>query len=236
MIRAPIRKIIHHSVVDGPGNRTVVFLQGCNLRCLYCHNPETQPLEAEGEVCMLTAEEVWEEIKVDLPLIRGITVSGGECTLYPDFLTELFGLCKKVHLTCLLDSNGTLDFSLYSELMDLTAGVLLDVKAWEPEIHQNVTAGSNRLVKKNLVFLAKQGKLAELRHVVLPGIIDSEAVLKGVAETLGAATPETSLQLIRFRSHGVKGPLSQIASPSLELLKELRDQALQLGFTMVRIT
>lgn len=132
MTRAPINKIIPLSLVDGPGNRTSVFFQGCNLTCAYCHNPETQRLCSHCGICVsgcptraltnatgvvnwnydtciscdqcinicpsfasprvrnMTPDEVFNEVQKNIPFIRGITVSGGECSLYPNFIKELF--------------------------------------------------------------------------------------------------------------------------------------------------
>ena len=150
---APVNRILRSSIVDGPGNRAVVFVQGCNFNCVYCHNPETICLcvscglcvehcpagalsRKEGRViwqrqnCTLcdacikacphcssprvrpmTSREVMEEIKPSLPFIRGITVSGGECTLYPAFLIDLGKQSHENGKTFLLDSNGSCDFS-----------------------------------------------------------------------------------------------------------------------------
>ena len=166
--RVPVNKIIPFSAVDGPGNRTAVFLQGCNFDCRYCHNPETRNLcrncgscvgkcpkgalftDEDGKVrfcpekccgcdtcihvcpfgCsprirMMCAEEVFAEVKKQQPYIRGITVSGGECTLYPDFLEKLFVLARGAGLGTLIDSNGTLDFEKYPQLLAVTDGVML---------------------------------------------------------------------------------------------------------------
>lgn len=145
---APVNRILPLSTVDGPGCRAAVFLQGCNLACAYCHNPETQnlctgcgacvpacpagalslesgrvrwvaercagcdacirlcPRFASPKVTVMTASEVLSALAPSRPFIRGLTVSGGECTLYPDFLTELFTLARAGGLGCLLDSNG----------------------------------------------------------------------------------------------------------------------------------
>ena len=190
MVRATVNKIIPFSAVDGPGNRTAVFLQGCNFDCKYCHNPETihpcihcgacvpycEPgalALVEGRVtydmtkCVLcdecfhhcphgssprtrsmTANQVMDEVKKNIPFIRGITVSGGECTLWRDFLVELLGLAKEAGLHTLLDSNGTYDFSADSELMAVTDGVMLDVKGWTAQDHRKVTGADNGMVLK----------------------------------------------------------------------------------------
>ena len=176
-----VTKIIPFSSVDGPGNRTAIFLQGCNINCKYCHNPETRnhcvncglcvqvcPQKAlslengkvsfDASACiscdtciktcphgstpktrLMTAEEVMEIVRKQVPFIRGITVSGGECMLQPDFVAELFKLAKKENLGTLIDSNGTIDFREYPELLSVSDGVMLDIKAFFPEDHMNVT-------------------------------------------------------------------------------------------------
>ena len=170
MIKAPVRKIIRHNIVDGPGNRTEICLQSWNIRCAYCHNPETQEICTESspteEIKWMTAEEVFKEVERDIPFIRGITVSGGECTLYPEFLVELFTLGQKAGLSCLIDSNGTIDLSKYPELIEVCSGVMLDVKAWDNEKFNKLTGGNNRNVLKNLKFLSDL--LTELVTIVLP--------------------------------------------------------------------
>jgi len=226
---ALIRKIIDLSVVDGPGNRTAIFLQGCNIRCAYCHNPETWPLSAP-EAVEMTASQVLDKVISNIPFIRGITVSGGECMLQPAFLAELFKGAKASGLSTLIDSNGTIDFSQYPELMAYTDGVMLDVKSWSPEVFTSLTGADNSIVKRNLVYLAETGKLEEVRIVCLPGYVDAEEAIDGIASVLTDEKPR--LKLIRFRNHGVSGPLANAQSPSDAYMSSLADRARALGFTI----
>ena len=172
-MKAVVNRIIPFSSVDGPGNRTAIFLQGCNINCKYCHNPETRkmcvqcgtcvkncpagalsmgtdgkvkfdpakcvqcdtcihvcPNDSSPRTCEMTPEEVYERVKKQIPFIRGISVSGGECMLQPEFLTELFRLAKKDGLGTLIDSNGMVPFENYPELMEVADGVMLDIKAF----------------------------------------------------------------------------------------------------------
>ena len=173
MKKALVNKIIPFSCVDGPGNRTAVFLQGCNFSCQYCHNPETITVcENCGEcvaycktgaltftagkmsydssrcvLCdacirhcrklssprteLLSAQETMERVRRNMPYIRGITVSGGECTRQAEYLKELLRLAKAEGLHTLLDSNGSYAFREDEELLDLCDGVMLDVKEAE---------------------------------------------------------------------------------------------------------
>ncbi|WP_283610460.1 YjjW family glycine radical enzyme activase [Faecalispora anaeroviscerum] len=275
MTKVPVNQIIPFSTVDGPGSRTSIFLQKCNLACGYCHNPETQklcnscgvcvPYCPEGALSLVDEAVVWDESKCiscntciavcprcaspkirwmdapavmkevekNLPFIRGITVSGGECALYPQFLQELFTLAKAKNLTCLCDSNGTVRFSKYPELMKVCDGVMLDVKAWSPQVFRALTGGDNAAVKDNLVFLSSCGKLEEVRIVNVEGYVDAQDAIRGTAEMLGPLTGSTRLLLISFRANGVKGPFAKFSSPSSERMKQLAQLAASVGFRKI---
>ena len=272
---APVNRILPFSTVDGPGCRTSIFLQGCNLSCAYCHNPETQnlcnscgacvsgcpagalsledgqvhwaaerctgcdaclrrcPRRASPKVTVMTAEEVMAAIEPNRPFIRGLTVSGGECTLYPEFLTELFTLAGAAGLTCLADSNGTVPLAPLRELLAVCDGVMLDVKSWDPAVHQALTGRDNASVKENLDLLSRLDKLEELRVVCTEGDVDVEAVLAGTASILGPRTAGTRLKLISFRPHGVRGSWEGRPSPPPERMAAWRDCALKAGFRNV---
>lgn len=278
-VKVPVNKIIPLSVVDGPGNRTSIFLQKCNIACAYCHNPETQrmcsgcgicvdqcPVQAlkpnsneprvlwnpaicvQCDTCIrvcpnfaspkiryMDAREVFEEVKQNIPFIRGITVSGGECTLYPEFLRELFTYMKTENLTCYIDSNGCVDLGKYQELMELCDKVMLDVKAWDDETFRSLTGSSNVIVKKNLIFLAKRHQLEEVRIVCLEPEVDVEMAIKGIAEAVGDYLEEFTLKLIAFRNHGVRTELSGRQTPSLEQMEKWREIARVNGFSNICI-
>lgn len=278
MITAPINKIIPYSVVDGPGNRVSVFVQGCNLHCAYCHNPETQnlcegcglcveqcpagalslsggkvaweedrccqcdtcirvcPHFASPKVTRMTPQEVYGKICESIPFIRGITVSGGECSLYPEFLTALFRLVKGRGLTCLMDCNGAVDLSRYPELMELCDGVMLDVKSWDPEVFRALTGLDNGVVKRNLTYLSGIRRLEEVRVVCAPGYVDAEACIRGIAAALGPEeTAAHLLKLIRFRPFGVKGPMRAQSAPGMGYMQSLQALAEEAGFTRIQI-
>lgn len=279
MAQAPVNKILPLSVVDGPGSRAVIFLQGCNFQCAYCHNPETQKLcdscgdcvegcpagalrlergkvawdegkcqscdacvktcarHASPKVTMMSASETYEKVRQCLPFIRGITVSGGECTLYPDFLFELCSMAKKDGLTCLLDSNGSVDLSLHPKLVELCDGVMLDVKSWESGVHRALTGSDNLIVKKNLLYLADMGKLAEVRVVCLENEADADAVIAGVADAVGPEnTKKLLIKLIRFRRFGVRGRLENALSPGPGYMETLISKASLCGFENILLS
>ncbi|MDO5135893.1 MAG: YjjW family glycine radical enzyme activase [Eubacteriales bacterium] len=277
--KVPVNKIIPFSAVDGPGNRTAVFLQGCNFNCLYCHNPETRNLcrncgaciqgcpgqalsMQEGQVrfqperCLscdacirgcpygsspriwyLDRDQVFDRIKKQMPYIRGVTVSGGECTLYPEFLQSLFEKCREEGLGTLLDSNGTLDFSLYPQLLEVTDGVMLDVKAWGREDHRRVTGEDNGLVLKNLRTLAERGKLYEIRTVVVPGLFDFRETVREAA-ALGAKyldRGDIRYKLISYRPMGVRREYAHFPVPEAGQMEELAGIVREAGIRDIRI-
>ena len=273
-----VNKIIPFSSVDGPGNRTAVFLQGCNFNCQYCHNPETinrcihcgfcvrycktGALEIkDGRVqydlskCVmcdecfthcrnggsarvreLTAVQVMQEVKKQIPFIRGITVSGGECTLQRDFLVELLTLAKEAGLHTLIDSNGSYLFEADAELMAVTDGVMLDVKAWNGGEHYRVTGQLNDVVLKNLRWLAEQGKLTEVRTVVVPELFDCEETIRNVSALLRETDSlSTRYKIICYRPNGVRQQYRHLKSPSVDTLQSLADIAAEYGLKDVVI-
>ena len=267
--RVPVNRILPFSSVDGPGNRSVVFLQGCGFDCKYCHNPETRnlciscgdcvskcPTHAirltEGKVtfdpkiccgcdtCIKTctygasprirwmnAQEVYAEVIKQKPFIRGATISGGECTTYPDFLTQLLTLCRKDGLSTLLDSNGSLLFENHPELLAVTDGVMLDIKAWDATEHQNVTGTDNGSVLKNMIYLAERNKLYEIRTVVVPELFNCEQTVRETVRMLRPFLSRSQIRykLICYRPMGVREVYSHYNIPSGELMQHLADVA-----------
>ena len=250
MRKAPVNKIIPFSNVDGPGNRTSIFFQGCPFNCLFCHNPETIhlcancgkcvsscpagalslshgqvrwdpasciqcdtciricPHDASPRVTFMTVEEVMTQIRRSRPYINGITTSGGECTLYHEFLRELFLETKALGLTALIDSNGSLDFSRYPDLLAVSDGVMLDVKAVRSEWHQELTSFPAEPVLRNLDFLLTCGKLQEVRTLIFPGRdLENEETVRYVAGHIG---DRCAYKIIRYRPFGVRERFQQI--------------------------
>lgn len=295
-MKALVNKIIPFSAVDGPGNRTSVFLQGCNINCLYCHNPETRKVcigcgqcieacpsgalswntedgsrpsakageekrnspflrydpekctlcdtcihvcryDASPRILELTPEETFEKIARQIPFIRGVTVSGGECTLYPEYLTELFTICKDNGLTTLLDSNGTLDFKMYQGLLAVTDGVMLDIKAFSEEDHKKVTGSSNQKILENAKYLASIGKLFEIRTVIVPGLFDGEATVREASDMLKPYQSVHKIQykIIAYRPMGVRKEYAGFPVPDEEYLKKLADIARYEGMEKIVI-
>ena len=231
---APVRRIIRFSSVDGDGNRTAVFLQGCNFNCRYCHNPETRALPKtlakagapdKDSVLWMDADGVFLEIRKQMPYIRGVTVSGGECMLYPEFLTALFTLCKAAGLHTLIDTNGAVRFADHPALLRVTDGVMPDVKAWDATQHRALTDADNAVVKENLSFLAAQGKLFEVRTVVVPDAFDARETIREVAGILRPFREQGRIpvryKLITYRARGVRKEYLGYRPPTSEEMQAL---------------
>lgn len=270
-MKAPINRIIGFSNVDGPGNRTSIFVQKCPFSCLYCHNPETIHMCMNCGTCVKTCpvhalslqdgkvkwdpdtcvqcdtcihvcphlaspkirwqspEDVMDYLQMTLPYIEGITVSGGECTNYPAFLTELFTLVKAENKTCFLDSNGNFSYADMPDLMAVTDAVMLDVKAWEDTWHRKLCGVSNAQVLANLEWLQEHHKLYEVRTVCLPNEPEhNEETVRGVAEHLD---PSIRYKLIKYRPFGVRQEGLNLlgntitADAEIERLKKIAEDA-----------
>ena len=172
-------------------------------KCVQCDTCIKEcPHLSSPKIKWMSSDDLVEEIKKVQLFIRGITVSGGECTQHRDFLVELFTKVKGLGLTCLIDSNGSYDFSLDEELMNVCDGVMLDVKATDPSFHQKLTHSDNELVLKNLSFLLEAGKLEEVRTVILPTFPDeNEQTVRAVSRLIQG---KCRYKLLRYRPFGVR--------------------------------
>lgn len=172
-------------------------------KCVKCDNciKTCKHLSSPKITCM-SVEELLTEIKKVKPFIRGITVSGGECTTYPDFLYELFKEVHKLGLTCLLDSNGSFDYLTMKELIEESDGVMLDIKAIDPAFHKEICGLDNSTVLKNLNYLLSINKLEEVRTVILPN--QDENNLRTVTEVSKIIKDKTRYKLLKYRYFGVR--------------------------------
>lgn len=218
MLKGYVNKIIPFSAVDGPGNRMAIFFQGCNMNCLYCHNPETIEIASEKNIVegvrALSLEEVLAEIDRVRPFITGITTSGGECSLQMDFLTELFGQVRKLGLTSFIDTNGLIDLSYREDFVSSFDMAMVDCKSFDPEEHKMLTGVDNRNVIKNIEYLAGLGKLFEVRTVVVPEILDNEYNVDKISRLIASLDPKIRYKLIKYRPMGIREDLIHKKMPS----------------------
>jgi pyruvate formate lyase activating enzyme len=227
MIRlGSVASTVVFSSVDGPGNRFVVFMQGCNFDCIACHNPQTIPVFLHGQERHRYHRSVTGlvyEMRRAAPFLSGVTVSGGEATLQAPFVRDLFLAVKTDPelrgLTCFIDSNGSCDDATWDLLEPVTDGVMIDLKCFDDDIHRQMTGQSNAPVLASIERLHASGKLYEVRLLLLAGINDDPALLRRTAEWLAAIDPTMRVKLIGFRAHGVRPhdpPLTEPAPDELD--------------------
>lgn len=167
---------------DGPGIRFVLFMQGCPLRCLYCHNPDTWGVR--NKKLLLTPAEVFDEIQKVKGFIRsgGVTVSGGEPLMQAYFVRELFQLCREAGIHTAIDTSGHILNPRVKDALEYTDLVLLDVKHIDPDKYKQLTSVPLQPTLRFIDHLASIGKDTWLRYVLVPGYSDDPSDLQHWAE------------------------------------------------------
>lgn len=162
---------------DGPGIRFILFMQGCPLRCLYCHNPDTWE-KREGKYIYTPQEAFAEFDKVKNFVRGGITVSGGEPMMQPEFLLELFRICKEHNVHSAIDTSGIFLNDKIKKVLEYTDLVLLDIKHIDPEKYKNLTHAPLEPTLKFIDYLNAVNKPVWLRYVLVPNYSDCESDLQ----------------------------------------------------------
>ncbi len=189
--------------VDGPGIRYVVFFQGCPVRCLYCHNPDTWDVHGGT---LVESDQIISNILRNQSFYRtgGLTASGGEPMLQLPFLTELFIKAKEHGIHTCLDTSGIL-FSASKEVVDLlevTDLVMLDIKHLNCTEHEKLTGHSNEAVLAFVSYLEQMKKPFWVRHVVVPGITDQQQSLVALGQYLKSLSYLEKLEVLPYHSMG----------------------------------
>lgn len=211
--------------VDGPGIRFVLFMQGCPLRCKFCHNPDTWDITAKK--IKETAVETFKKIKRYKGYFGkkgGVTVSGGEPLLQSDFILELFKLCKKEGIHTAVDTSGYIFNSKVKEVLEYTDLVLLDIKVLDEKLHKDLTGVELKNTLNFASYLNKINKKTWIRHVVTPSITDDDNLLKALAvyiKTLNnvekvEVLPYHRLGEFKYKELGIKYPLEGLEELSKE--------------------
>jgi len=227
-----IRKVLKNSSVDGPGNRMVIFLQGCQFNCIYCHNPETIPViksDKEGTLKIMTPSDLVAEVVTYRDYISGVTISGGECTVQFDFLETI---CQKLHenkIHVLIDTNGDLSEINLKKIMPWVDGFMLDIKAVDPIDHKKLTGKSNEQVLKNFELMLEANLLFEVRTVIIPDESNSAHTVLWVSQKLAEKAPYTRYKLIAFRKHGIDKSKTDASSPTLEQMNYYKNIVTKAG-------
>ena len=222
--------------VDGPGIRFVVFLQGCPLRCQYCHNPDTWKAGGEAH----TAEDVAARAlryKNYFGETGGITVTGGEPLLQIDFVIELFKILKEKGIHTCVDTSGITfhpDFpesvDKHEELLKFTDLFLLDIKHIDDEACKKLTGQSNKNTLAFAKFLSDRGKPIWIRQVLVPGITDSEQSLERTRKFIDTlktvekveVLPYHTMGVVKYEKLGLEYPLKGVEAPTKESVEKAK--------------
>lgn len=204
-----IHSLESFGTVDGPGTRFVVFVQGCPMRCAYCHNPDTWSMVGGKQMEASEIIEQYERNKAFYQNGGGLTVTGGEPLMQVDFLIELFTLAKERGIHTCIDSSGIAfkpDNQAFIEkldkLMPLTDLVMLDIKHIDPEKHKELTSQPNDGILAFCSYLDKKGVDMWIRHVVVPGITDDDKYLFDLGYFIGQFSNLKALDVLPYHTMG----------------------------------
>ena len=206
MTRGRLHSIETFGTVDGPGVRFVVFFQGCPMRCLYCHNPDTWDIENAS--LTLTAEETLAKMTRNLPFYKtgGITASGGEPLVQIDFLTELFTLAKAEGIHTCLDTSGATfnekDTERIDKLLAVTDLVMLDIKHTDEGEHLKLTKRPMTAPLAFLDHLNEKGVKVRIRQVLVPGITDTEEQLTALGKIVASVKNLDKVEILPYHELG----------------------------------
>lgn len=201
-----VHSIETFGTVDGPGVRYVVFLQGCVMRCLYCHNPDTWEICVGKEV---TPEEIIRGFNKNREFYKngGITVTGGEPLLQIDFVTELFSLAKKEGIHTCLDTSG-ITFSpentqKFDALLENTSLCMLDIKQFNDNKHRALTGHSNKNILAFAKYVSRKNIPLWIRHIIVEGYTDDKRDLRSLGEFIGTLESLKAIDVLPYHTMGV---------------------------------
>ena len=201
---AKVHSVESFGTVDGPGIRYVIFLQGCNLQCKYCHNRDTWEING-GEYKSL--DEIFEKIKnyktYIIPSGGGVTVTGGEPLIQVKFIIELFKKLKEEGINTCIDTSGMFAISEdIKEVLKYTDLVLLDIKHIDDEKCKNLVGVSNKRELEFAKYLSENNKKMWIRQVLVPGYTDDEQDLIRLKEFLSTLKTVEKVQILPYHSMG----------------------------------
>jgi pyruvate formate lyase activating enzyme len=231
-VKGRVHSIETFSTVDGPGIRSVIFLQGCPLRCQYCHNPDTWATDAGQEK---SAKEIIDFLERYRGYYKasggGITISGGEPCLQPLFTKALMQECKKRGLHVALDTSGWVSSSVLKDLLQYADLVLLDIKHVDPTMHRQLTGKDNAPALQAGRLISQAGIPLWVRHVLIPGVTDDAEHLMRLAEFLRSLATLQRVDILpyhrmgehKWQELGLAYTLEGITPPSKEQLAAVKE-------------
>ncbi len=216
-------------LVDGPGIRMVIFMKGCRLRCLFCHNPETW---TTNNSTIITSDDIVKKIENNMSYYKngGVTFSGGEPLLQPEFLIDCLKKIKDLGIHTAIDTSGV-GIGNYEEILEYTDLVLLDIKAYDDKSYFNMTKSKMDEFNNFISILKKVNKPLWIRQVIVPGINDTKEYILGLKEYLKQFTNIEKIELLPYHLYGVEKyktlgidyPLDGVPPMDEKKIKELKE-------------
>lgn len=245
-ISGRIFDIQRYSIHDGVGIRTIVFLKGCALRCRWCCNPESQSFDIETMVINgkkkimgkdVTVEEVMETVKRDMPYYSrsdgGLTLSGGESLLQPDFARGLLKAAKELGINTAMESMGFAKYETIASILPYLDVYLMDIKHMNPSKHADYTQKSNELMLENARKIAASGQTELIIRVpVIPGFNETEEEILDIARFADSLPGVKQIHLLPYHSFGrgkYEGldreyPMGEAVPPSNEKMQQFKER------------
>lgn len=226
-----IHSLESFGTVDGPGIRFVVFMQGCPLRCQFCHNPDTWEVNKGTEYLpQQLADEILKYKSYMEFSGGGVTFTGGEPMLQAEFILEVSKLLKQQNISVAIDTSGYVWNDQVEELLKYTDIVLLDIKNYDPEVYEKVTGVSLSPTLKLLDYLKSKQINTWLRYVLVPGLTDNIESIRALSEHLMQYPNVSRIELLGFhkmgeykwKELGLEYKLADTKEPGRELLQEVK--------------
>lgn len=235
-VKAYIHSTESFGSVDGPGIRFLVFMQGCTMRCKYCHNPDSWKFSKEQPIEIEALLDKAERFRSYWGEEGGITVSGGEALCQIDALTELFKQAHKRGINTCLDTSAQPFtrreplFSKFNELMKYTDLILLDIKHIDDNVHRELTGHTNENILDCARYLSEIEKPVWIRHVLVPGITDDDNALKQLRAFIDTLSnikrvdilPYHSLAIFKWEKLGLDYSLKSVEAPTKDRIENAR--------------
>lgn len=204
MVKGRVHSIETFGTVDGPGIRFILFMQGCPLRCKYCHNRDTWDVKGGTEY---TTDEIIEQVKKYSSYMKfsggGLTVSGGEATLQPEFLKDLFKKAQENEIHTCLDTSGFVNIDVIDPVLDYTNLVLLDLKHMVPEKCKDLVGVSIDKTLEFAKYLSDRNIPVWIRHVLVPGVTDDRENLELMGKFISTLKNVDRVELLPYHTLGV---------------------------------
>lgn len=224
--------------VDGPGIRFIVFMQGCLMRCMYCHNRDSWDLHSGKET---TVDELIRELVSYKAFMQatggGVTASGGEAMLQPEFVRDFFTAAQAEGVNTCLDTNGYIRkyTTIIDEVLDVTDLVMLDLKQMNDKIHKELVGVSNKRTLEFAEYLAKRNQKTWIRYVVVPGYSDDDESAHALGKFIQHMTniekvellPYHQLGLHKWKTMGFDYPLDGVPPPSKDTMDRIKNILLE---------